>query len=80
MKQQVKGFSFLSHHGIAKLIDGDYGWQGFYYVREFIEGKSLQQMIDNGEKITPVFFRGDYLNVTYPEDLVKAERLLYGKD
>ena len=41
---------------------------------------TIQNMIDNGEKITPVFSRGDYLNVTYPEDLVKAERLLYGKD
>ena len=37
---------------------------------------TIQNMIDSGEKMTPVFFRGNYLNVTYPEDLVKAERLL----
>ena len=41
---------------------------------------AIQNMIDSREKITPVFFRGNYLNVNYPEDLVKAERLLYGKD
>jgi len=37
---------------------------------------TIQNMIDGGEKITPVFFRGNYLNVTYPEDVVKAEKLL----
>jgi len=36
MKQKVKELSQISYHGIAKLIDGDYGWQGFYYVREFV--------------------------------------------
>ena len=37
---------------------------------------TIQNMISSGEKIAPVFCRGDYLNVTYPEDLVEAERLL----
>lgn len=41
---------------------------------------TIQNMIDNREKITPVYFQGNYLNVTYPEDLGKAERLLCGKD
>ncbi len=30
----------------------------------------IQNMINNGEKIKPVFFKGRYLNVTYPEDLI----------
>jgi len=33
----------------------------------------LQMMIDSGEKITPVWFEGEYINVTYPEDLERAE-------
>jgi len=36
----------------------------------------LQAMIDEGEKIAPVFFKGKYINVTYPEDLEKAEEIL----
>ena len=51
MKQRVKEFSLISHHGIAKLFDGDYGWQGFYYVREFIEGRTLQAVLSSGEKL-----------------------------
>lgn len=34
---------------------------------------AIQRMINAGEKLTPVFFRGDYLNITYPLDLQKAE-------
>lgn len=36
----------------------------------------IQKMIDSGEKIVPVFFKGDYLNITYPEDLKTAEKIL----
>lgn len=50
MKRKVKDFSLLNHHGIAKLLDGDYGWQGFYYVREFIDGRSLQEYLARGDK------------------------------
>lgn len=35
----------------------------------------IQNMINAGELITPAFFKGNYVNVTYPEDLQKAERL-----
>ncbi|MFH1542226.1 MAG: protein kinase [bacterium] len=49
MKQKVRELSLIKHHGLAKLIDGDYGWQGFYYVREYIEGKSLEQLIQTGQ-------------------------------
>lgn len=37
---------------------------------------SLQQIINGGGKISPVFFNGDYLNVTYASDLPRAESLL----
>lgn len=33
----------------------------------------IQNMIDGGEKIRPVFFRGNYLNITFPQNLEKAE-------
>lgn len=35
----------------------------------------LQAMIDNSEKITPIYFKGKYINVGYPEDLKKAEEM-----
>lgn len=51
MKQKVRDFSLLNSENIAKMIDGDYGWQGFYYVREFVEGQSLKQLLDSGKEI-----------------------------
>ncbi|MBI3755104.1 MAG: nucleotidyltransferase family protein [Deltaproteobacteria bacterium] len=36
----------------------------------------IQSMIDAGEKISPIFFKGDYLNITYTEDLKRAEEIL----
>jgi len=33
-------------------------------------------MVDSGEKITPVVFKGDYLNITHPGDIERAEGLL----
>ncbi|MFH2034403.1 MAG: protein kinase [Candidatus Margulisiibacteriota bacterium] len=44
MKQKVQLLSRLEHPNIARLIDGDYGWQGFYYVREYVNGKSLAEL------------------------------------
>jgi len=35
----------------------------------------LQNMIDAGEKITPIWFEGNYINVTTPDDIRKAEGL-----
>jgi len=35
----------------------------------------LQTMVDEGEKIVPVWFRGDYINITTPDDVKKAERI-----
>lgn len=53
MRSKVIGLSLINHHGVAKLLDGDYGWQGFYYVREFIDGMSVQELMDRHEKIGP---------------------------
>jgi len=53
MKQKVRELSLINHHGLAKLLDGDYGWQGFYYVREFIEGQSVQEILNKEGKIGP---------------------------
>lgn len=35
----------------------------------------IQNMIKAGERISPVFFHGNYLNITYPEDLKKAREI-----
>jgi serine/threonine-protein kinase len=45
MKQKVKILSEIDHPNLARLLDGDYGWQGFYYVREFIEGYTLSEYV-----------------------------------
>lgn len=37
---------------------------------------TLQLMIDKGEKLCPVNFSGDYLNITYKEDIEKAENII----
>lgn len=36
----------------------------------------IQKMIDSGEVVKPIFFNGKYLNITYPEDIKKAEEIL----
>jgi len=37
---------------------------------------TIQLMIDSGEKVSPFFFNGEYLNITYPEDIKKAKDVL----
>ncbi|MFA4905727.1 MAG: serine/threonine-protein kinase [Candidatus Margulisiibacteriota bacterium] len=49
MKAKVKLLSEMDHPGIARLYDGDYGWQGFYYVREFVEGRTLGEILQGGK-------------------------------
>jgi len=39
----------------------------------------VQNMINSGERISAVFFRGEYVNMNFPEDLRKAEKLTAGK-
>lgn len=36
----------------------------------------IQNMIDSGEKISPLFFDGNYINITYTDDLQRAEKFL----
>lgn len=36
----------------------------------------IQTMIDANEKITPVYFNGDYINITFPKDLKKAREII----
>ncbi|MCX5725758.1 MAG: serine/threonine-protein kinase [Candidatus Saganbacteria bacterium] len=49
IKRKVRDLCALSHPNIAKVFDGDYGWQGFYFVREYIEGKSLAEVLKSGK-------------------------------
>ncbi len=37
----------------------------------------LQNMINAGEMISPNWFKGDYINVTQPDDIKKAEEILH---
>ena len=43
LRPKVTKIISLDHRNIARVIDGDYGWQGFYFVREFIEGEDLER-------------------------------------
>ena len=44
LKKDISRLSKLDSPFIPRLIDGDYGWQGFYFIREFVEGTSLQEI------------------------------------
>lgn len=37
---------------------------------------TIQLMINSGERVTPIFFKGEYLNITYLDDIQIAERIL----
>lgn len=62
---------------------------GFYFFKRTIfeyinkaKGKTddlttiVQHMIDNGEKVHAIRFNGRYLNITFPNDLERAEEIL----
>jgi len=53
VKRKVKDLSNLTHSSVAKVIDGDYGWQGFYFVREYVNGKSLSEILSIEPRIDP---------------------------
>jgi len=38
----------------------------------------LQRMIHAGQKISPIWFRGKYVNINTPSDIRKAEEVLHG--
>jgi len=44
LKKDISILTKLDSPLIPRLIDGDYGWQGFYFVREFVEGQSLREV------------------------------------
>ena len=41
LKKEISVLSKFDHPSVPKLLDGDYGWQGFYFVREFVEGHDM---------------------------------------
>ena len=45
LRPKVTKIISLDHPNIARVIDGDYGWQGFYFIREFIEGENLEEFL-----------------------------------
>jgi serine/threonine-protein kinase len=48
LRPKVTKIVSLDHPNIARVIDGDYGWQGFYFVREYIEGENLDEFLQRG--------------------------------
>ena len=48
LRPKVTKIISLDHPNIARVIDGDYGWQGFYFVREYVEGDNLEGLLANG--------------------------------
>ena len=40
----------------------------------------IEKMIEAGEKIMPIYFQGDYINVNYPEDLINLLNKYEGED
>jgi eukaryotic-like serine/threonine-protein kinase len=48
LRPKVTKIISLDHPNIARVIDGDYGWQGFYFVREYIEGEDLESYMAKG--------------------------------
>lgn len=43
LKKDASSLSKISIQSVPRILDGDYGWQGFYFVREFVAGKPLSQ-------------------------------------
>jgi len=48
LRPKVSKIISLDHPNIARVIDGDYGWQGFYFVREYIDGEPLETVLAKG--------------------------------
>ena len=44
LKKEISILSKFDYPSVPKLLDGDYGWQGFYFVREFVEGRDLSDL------------------------------------
>jgi len=48
LRPKVTKIISLDHQNIARVIDGDYGWQGFYFVREYVEGDNMDDYLLRG--------------------------------
>jgi serine/threonine protein kinase len=46
LRPKVTKIISMDHPNIARVIDGDYGWQGFYYVREYVESFDLEEYLN----------------------------------
>jgi len=46
LKPKVLKMVNLDYPYIAKILDGDYGWQGYYFVREYVEGIALSDLLE----------------------------------
>ncbi len=44
IKKDTTALTRLEHPSIPRLMDGDYGWQGYYFVREMVDGRSVSEM------------------------------------
>ncbi len=43
LKKDIQSLSKIEDSHIPRLIDGDYGWQGFYFIREYVDGPSIDE-------------------------------------
>lgn len=77
LRPKVTKIVSLDHPNIARVIDGDYGWQGFYFVREYLEGESMEDFMLGG--IPSLNFTLDVIKqVLSALAVAHAEGLLHG--
>jgi eukaryotic-like serine/threonine-protein kinase len=77
LRPKVTKIISLDHPNIARVIDGDYGWQGFYFIREFIEGEDLEEFLERGVPDIP-FSIELMKNVLSALAMAHKEKLLHG--
>lgn len=77
LRPKVTKIVSLDHPNIARVIDGDYGWQGFYFVREYVEGENLDEVMAKG---TPdlTFSVETIKQVLSSLSVAHAENLIHG--
>lgn len=51
VKRKVRELCQMTHLNLARVIDGDYGWQGFYFVREYVDGQNLAELLRQAHKV-----------------------------
>lgn len=53
LHKKVTDLSKVDHPNAAAVFDGDYGWQGFYFVRDYVEGEDLWQYLKDQKILSP---------------------------